>query len=99
MKDYKAILDEKLEARLDEKFKRVVRAGKIVRKQVARKGFKIVRSKGGKLKQKRMTVAEKRTRKIASTRAWKKNKSSRMTRVVRKRKISMMRRKALMGGR
>lgn len=98
MIDYKAILTQKLEEQLDEKMKRVVRQGKIVRKQVARKGFKVYRSKGGKLKQKRMTVAEKRRRKLASVRSWKKNKSSRMTRLLRKRKVSMLRRKAIFGG-
>ena len=78
------------------RFIRVVRAGKIVKKVKPRKGFKVIRS-GGKIKMKRMTFQEKRTRKVATTKAWRKGKSSRIVKSARKLKISLRKRKSIFG--
>ena len=79
------------------RFKRVVRAGKMVRKRVVRKGFKIVRAAGGRVKMKRMSPVEKRNRHIALMRAWKKGKASRVVKSQRKTKRSLLKRKAIFG--
>lgn len=92
--DIIALLESKLDALLEARFKRVIRGGKMVRKQVARKGFKVVRGAGGKMKMKRMTPQEKRKRHIAMMRAWKKGKAARVIKSQRKVKRSMLKRKA-----
>lgn len=79
------------------RFKRVVRGGKMVRKRVTRKGFKIVRAAGGRVKIKRMSPQEKRNRHIALMRAWKKGKAARVVKSKRKTKRSMLKRKAIFG--
>lgn len=79
------------------RFKRVVRGGKMVKKRVVRKGFKIVRAAGGRVKVKRMSPIEKRNRHMALMRAWKKGKAARVVKSARKTKRSMLKRKAIFG--
>lgn len=91
------LLETKLDSLLEAKFKRVIRSGKIIRKRVSRKGFKLVRRAGGKISMKRMSPQEKRNRHIALMRAWKKGKASRVIKSQRKVKRSMLKRKAIFG--
>lgn len=91
------LLESKLDQLMEMRFKRVVRGGKVIKKRNVRKGFKLVRSKGGKFKIKRMSPQEKRTRHIALMRAWKKGKASRVIKAQRKVKRSMLKRKAIFG--
>jgi hypothetical protein len=86
-------LDELTEAR----FKRVVRGGKMVRKQVVRKGFKLVKRAGGKMKIQRMSPVEKRHRHMSMMKAWRKGKAGRVIKSARKTKRSMLKRKAIFG--
>lgn len=89
-----ALLESKIDALMEARFKRVVRGGKIIRKRTVKKGFKIVRGAGGKIKVKRMSPQEKRKRHIALMRAWKKGKAARVIKSNRKMKRSMLKRKA-----
>lgn len=95
--DILALLSEKLDLIMEARFKRVVRGGKVIRKKVSRPGFKFVRSAGGSFKIKRMSPQEKRNRKLALKRAWKKGKSARVVKAQRKTKRSMLKRKAIIG--
>ena len=92
-----ARLDEKLDQLLEARFKRVVRQGKLIRKRVVRKGFKLVRATGGKQKVKRITPQEKRKRFLSMKRAWRKGKAARVVKAQRKMKRSMLKRKAIFG--
>jgi hypothetical protein len=76
---------------------RKVRKGKIVRKvKVKRKGFKVVRQ-GSKVKFVRMTPQEKRRRRMAARRSWRKGKAARLVRRQRQFKKSKVRMKTLYG--
>lgn len=91
------LLEEKLDSLLEARFKRVIRGGKIIRKKVSRPGFKFVRTTGGGTKLKRMSPKEKRNRKIALKKAWRKGKAARIVKSQRKTKRSMLKRKATIG--
>jgi len=94
----KSSLVEKADQLVEARFKRVVRHGTVVRKQVVRVGFKIVRAKGGRVKIKRMSPVEKRNRHVAVLRSWKRDSASRVLKSRRMTKRSMLRRKAIFGG-
>ena len=91
------LLEEKLDALLEARFKRVIRGGKIIRKKISRPGFKFVRTAGGGSKLKRMSPKEKRNRKIALKKSWRKGKAARIVKSQRKTKRSMLKRKATIG--
>lgn len=91
-------LSEKVDKLVEARFKRVVRAGKVIRKRVVRPGFKVVRVKGDRTKVKRISPREKRNRHIANLRAWRKNKGARVVHAKRMMKRSMLRRKSIFGG-
>jgi len=91
--ELKGVLDELL----FERVKRVIRGGTLIKKQVAKKGFKLVKKAGGKITQKRMSVAEKRNRHIAMVRSWKSNKVGRVKSTLRHRVVSMRKRAAVFG--
>lgn len=90
-------LNEKLDELLEARFKRVVRGGKMVRKQVVRKGFKLVRKAGGRMGVKRISPKEKINRHRALLKAWRKGKAARIVKSQRKTKRSMLKRKAIFG--
>lgn len=90
-------LEELLDTLTEAKFKRVVRGGKIIRKRVVRKGFKLVRKAGGKMSIKRMSPKEKINRHRALQRAWRKGKAARLIKQNRKTKRSLLKRKAIFG--
>ena len=96
-KEIEDLLESKVNTLLEVKFKRVVRGGKMIRKRTVRKGFKLVRAKGGKQKIKRMTPKEKLNRHRALLRSWKKGKAARVIRSKRVMKRSMLKRKAIFG--
>ena len=97
MKSFIEYIDEEFlnEAR----FKRVVRRGKVVRKMQARKGFRIVRAKGGKLKMRRVSPMERRKMHLAMQRAWRVGKASRLQKAKRMRIRSLTKRKTMFGNR
>lgn len=72
--------------------KRVVRAGKIIKKvKVKKKGFKVVRQ-GNNIRFVRMTMQEKRARRKAARKAWRTGKAARKTkaaRTIRKSKVKI----------
>ena len=79
-------IDEEI---LGEAYKFVIRKGKKIRKKKPRKGFKVV---GGKYK--KMSSGERMRRKIAQRKAAKKRKAKK-SQSLRKRKISMRKRKSM----
>jgi hypothetical protein len=76
---------------------KVVRGGKMVMKVKPKKGFKVTKGKGGQIKLKRMSFQEKRHRKMAMVKAWRKGKASRVIKTKRKLKISLRKRKSIFG--
>lgn len=95
LKNFETNLDENLiECVLNEvTFKRVIRKGKVVKKVKNIRGpnYRIVRQ-GNKVRFVRKTAQEKRRRKLAMKKAWRKGKSSRLNkakRTIRKSKIRM----------
>lgn len=98
MTTIKKLLEQKADLLVEARFKRVVRQGVVVRKQVVRVGFKIVRSKGGRTKIKRMSPTEKRNRHLATLRSWQKGSAARVVKSKRMMKKSMIRRKTVFGG-
>lgn len=97
MKSFIEYVDE--EFLTEARFKRVVRKGKVVRKMQARKGFRIIRAKGGKLKMRRVTPMERRKMHIAMQRAWRKGKAARLQKSKRMRIRSLIKRKTVFGNR
>lgn len=79
-------IDEKV---LGEVYKYVVRKGKKIRRKKPREGYKVV---GGKYK--KMTSTERMRRKISQRKASKKRKAKK-SQTLRKRKISMRKRKSM----
>lgn len=95
-------IKEKLDIIVDDllltevKFIRVIRGGKLTKKVKPRLGFKILRH-GSKIKMKRMTFKEKRVRKLAMKKAWRKGHASRVVKQKRKMLISLRKRKSIFG--
>lgn len=83
------ILLEMGEETLGEAYKFVIRKGKKIRKKKPRKGFKVI---GGKYK--KMSSGERMRRKIAQRKGAKKRKAKK-SQILRKRKISMKKRKTM----
>lgn len=95
LENFKATLDDALiECVINEvTFKRVIRKGKVVKKVKNIRGpnYRIVRQ-GNKVRFVRKTAQEKRRRKLAMKKAWRKGKATRLNkakRTIRKSKIRM----------
>jgi len=78
------------------KFQRVIRGGKVKKIVKPRKGFKVLR-RGLKIKMKRMTFQEKRSRKLAMKAVWRKGKAGRVMKSKRKLVISLRKRNSIFG--
>lgn len=86
-------LSEAIDSIFEVAFKRVIRKGKIIRKVKNTRGanFRIVRH-GNQVKFVRKTAAEKRKRRLAMKKAWRKGKAARLNKIkrtIRKSRIRM----------